>query len=111
MAKIYALPEKKLIGLSIQRFSSPHGRRTIVRVSVGVLVCKSILIMTRKDKPIGQSLEQSFSWNEALDSIADSYNGVSFPNILRSQLTRSSLCSGRCSHLFRSPFGVSGIPV
>lgn len=30
----------------------------------------------RKDKPIGQTFDASFSWGGALDAIADVYNGV-----------------------------------
>ena len=31
----------------------------------------------RKDKPIGKALDQAFSFDEALDAVADTYNGVS----------------------------------
>jgi hypothetical protein len=31
---------------------------------------------SRKDKPAAQILAQSFSWGEALDAVADVYNGV-----------------------------------
>jgi hypothetical protein len=37
-------------------------------------------ICCRKDKPIGQALNQSFSLGEALDAVADVYNGVSYTN-------------------------------
>ena len=33
--------------------------------------------MSRKDKPIGQVFDRGFSWTEALDAVADTYNGVS----------------------------------
>ena len=31
----------------------------------------------RKDKPIGQLLNQPFTWSDAFDAAADVYNGVS----------------------------------
>jgi len=31
---------------------------------------------SRKDKPAAQILVQSFSWGEAIDAVADVYNGV-----------------------------------
>jgi hypothetical protein len=31
---------------------------------------------SRKDKPAAQILAQSFSWREAIDAVADVYNGV-----------------------------------
>jgi hypothetical protein len=31
---------------------------------------------SRKDKPAAQILAQSFSWGEAIDAVADVYNGV-----------------------------------
>lgn len=42
------------------------------------------LIHCRKEKPLGNALDQPFSWNEALDAVADTYNGVSYahrPNV------------------------------
>lgn len=31
----------------------------------------------RKDKPIGNTFGEGFSWSEAIDAVADIYNGVS----------------------------------
>jgi len=35
-----------------------------------------MLILCRKDKPVNQVFGQAFSWSEAIDAIADVYNGV-----------------------------------
>ena len=37
-----------------------------------------------KDKPLGKAFEQSFSWNETLDAVADTYNGFVFWSMLTS---------------------------
>lgn len=36
------------------------------------------LIFRRKEKPLGNALDRPFSWNEALDAVADTYNGVRY---------------------------------
>lgn len=33
--------------------------------------------INRKDKPINQVFGHAFSWSEAIDAVADVYNGVS----------------------------------
>ena len=43
--------------------------------SHGSNVCTDI--PCRKDKPIGQFLNQPFTWSDAIDAAADVYNGVS----------------------------------
>ena len=52
---------------------------------------------SRKDKPAAQILAQSFSWGEAIDAVADVYNGVrmvAWNEIRRLMLNSSS--SGLC---------------
>lgn len=52
--------------------------RVLGREYVKFLQLKSIrLSYPRKGKPIGQVFGRGFSWDEALDSAADIYNGVS----------------------------------
>ena len=43
-----------------------------------------MLTMFRKDKPVGKSFGQGFAWDEALDAIADTYNGFVFWTLLTS---------------------------
>ena len=40
--------------------------------------------MKEKDKPLGRALDQTFRWGEALDALADAYNGFLFWSILTS---------------------------
>lgn len=47
-------------------------------VSFHMLQKTMCLIYYRKDKPLGNALDQPFSWNEALDAVAETYNGVSY---------------------------------
>ena len=48
-----------------------------------------LLIFFRKDKPTGQIFGSGFSWSEALDAVADIYNGVS--STLRGVLVEAML--------------------
>jgi hypothetical protein len=56
-----------------------------------------MLMPHRKDKPVvNHFFGQVFSWGEAIDAVADIYNGVSFPlRYAITLLTCSSLFSGR----------------
>ena len=57
-------------------------------------MCSSFI---RKDKFAGQVFGSGFSWSEAVDAIADIYNGVS--STLRGSSYADSSCSlssGRC---------------
>lgn len=42
------------------------------------------ILKKEKDKPLGNALDQPFSWNEALDAVADTYNGFVFWSLLTS---------------------------
>ncbi len=54
-----------------------------------------LIITVRKDKPAGQVFGQPFSWNDALDAVADVYNGVSEKTTLLANVTDLlSLSSG-----------------
>jgi hypothetical protein len=37
----------------------------------------TMLTLIRKDKQVNQVFGQAFSWSEAIDAVADVYNGVS----------------------------------
>ena len=41
------------------------------------LYAKEKLMASRKDKPVGQIFGAGLSWAEAIDAVADVYNGVS----------------------------------
>ncbi|MCJ1341775.1 hypothetical protein MMC09_007072 [Bachmanniomyces sp. S44760] len=43
-----------------------------------------VVLEKQKDKPVGKSFGQGFAWDEALDAIADTYNGFVFWTLLTS---------------------------
>lgn len=54
---------------------------------------------SRKEKQVGQVFGQAFSWVEAIDAVADVYNGVRLLDpFVELMLMDWSLSSGQCWH-------------